>query len=567
MAKKVLSIEISRTLIKICEVDYKVKNPKVHSCFTLHTPDGVFDDGFLTDTEVLSEFIKDELSIRQVKTKDIVFTLSSSRIANREVFIPFVKEKQIAAIISANAADYFPVDITGYQLTYNILDTVEREGQKQYKLLVLAAPKAMLEQYYEMSKAAGLVINAIDYAGNSIVPVVKGAITDEPTMIIKVDEHTTLLTILKNKAVVLQRSLNNGADVAVETVCDNEVFEAASYEEALNTLRGKTLIRNSFDESFVDVTDEEADDEKYRMAKIDLTYSLRGLVSSIVRVVDYYNSRNQDDTIKHFLLTGFGGDFSGLSKLLTHEIGEKVTVLAHVDGISLEKGTESERVSFGEYIACIGAAIDPVDFVPDERKPGAKKKGGNIFTADLSALNPTQVSIIVCAVGVLAAIGLAAFSLIKVNSQEMEKARLEEDVRRLEPIVIVYNEYNGAKELYDDARAMYELTRDNNEAIIDFLDELKTKFPSDICITSFISDKEKVSITFTVKSEAAAGKVLEALRSFVSIKNIETTGIDHDVEGEGTQTVWKATVTGYYDALKPYPDTIAEEQQEAGGEQ
>ena len=35
---KVLSIELGQSIIKMCEVDYKVKNPKVYSYMELGTP-------------------------------------------------------------------------------------------------------------------------------------------------------------------------------------------------------------------------------------------------------------------------------------------------------------------------------------------------------------------------------------------------------------------------------------------------------------------------------------------------------------------------------------------------
>ena len=41
---KVLSIEIGYSLIKILETDYQVKNPKVHGCINLGTPQVILND-------------------------------------------------------------------------------------------------------------------------------------------------------------------------------------------------------------------------------------------------------------------------------------------------------------------------------------------------------------------------------------------------------------------------------------------------------------------------------------------------------------------------------------------
>ena len=64
MAKRVLSIDISRTLIKACEIDYKVskRNPVVHQVFTVATPEGQFDDGFITNTDSFGDYLKQKIA-------------------------------------------------------------------------------------------------------------------------------------------------------------------------------------------------------------------------------------------------------------------------------------------------------------------------------------------------------------------------------------------------------------------------------------------------------------------------------------------------------------------------
>ena len=51
MNNRVLSIEISNSFTKICEIDYKVKKPKVYKVLTVETPEGVVVDGMLQPTQ------------------------------------------------------------------------------------------------------------------------------------------------------------------------------------------------------------------------------------------------------------------------------------------------------------------------------------------------------------------------------------------------------------------------------------------------------------------------------------------------------------------------------------
>ena len=47
MNNRVLSIEIGNSFTKICEMDYKVKKPKVYKVLTVETPEGIVVDGML----------------------------------------------------------------------------------------------------------------------------------------------------------------------------------------------------------------------------------------------------------------------------------------------------------------------------------------------------------------------------------------------------------------------------------------------------------------------------------------------------------------------------------------
>ena len=163
MAGRVISIEIGYSLTRVCEMDYKAKSPKIYNSFTIPTMEGIVNDGALVLKPQYIEDLRKAIIDHKIKAKQVVFSVSSAKIASREVTIPFVKENRIADVVKANAADYFPVDLSQYQLAYSILETIGTEkGNQQYKLLVLAAPSAMLDGYYELASALKLEVLGIE---------------------------------------------------------------------------------------------------------------------------------------------------------------------------------------------------------------------------------------------------------------------------------------------------------------------------------------------------------------------------------------------------------------------
>ena len=76
---KVLSIEISNSLIRICEMDYKKKNPRVYRHVMVPTPAGAINDGYLTNQAELKEALTSAITTNKMKgTKDVIFTVAST---------------------------------------------------------------------------------------------------------------------------------------------------------------------------------------------------------------------------------------------------------------------------------------------------------------------------------------------------------------------------------------------------------------------------------------------------------------------------------------------------------
>ena len=100
MAKRVLSMEIGQATTRVVEIDYMSKAPKIYQAFSLETPRDMVQDGVVSRNEDFLINLKAELRRREIKTDSVVFTVASSRIANREARIPLVKENKILPLIT-----------------------------------------------------------------------------------------------------------------------------------------------------------------------------------------------------------------------------------------------------------------------------------------------------------------------------------------------------------------------------------------------------------------------------------------------------------------------------------
>ncbi|MCD7708709.1 MAG: pilus assembly protein PilM, partial [Clostridiales bacterium] len=141
MIKRIISIEAGVWWTKVAVADYrKKKDMHVYQAFMFKTPEHAIEDGYIRDKEEFGRALRDELNKRRIEEKDVIFTLSSSKVVTREVTIPFVKDDKIEGIINAQVRDYFPMDVSNYTISHSKMDVYEEDGKKQIKLLLIAIP-------------------------------------------------------------------------------------------------------------------------------------------------------------------------------------------------------------------------------------------------------------------------------------------------------------------------------------------------------------------------------------------------------------------------------------------
>lgn len=520
---KILSIEVEASQVRVAEVEVRGKKGRIYNCFCIPAPQGAVEDGQIRDTKTLGENLKAELSQRKIKTKKVYFVTGSTRIASREVRIPFVKANRIQSIVEANATDYFPIDVSKYVLSYSVIDVESqrledgKEETKQYHLMVYAAPKAISAAYSEFAENAGLTMTGITYTGDSIYHSVKDEYAKGTHILVKVEYTGTSITVIRDGELTLQRNINYGVDSAAETVrAFPEFGDRLDANEALDVLCSRKCINPFLDmESF----DEEISDEdrKLETARAEVTESLRYLIGNISRIMDYYISRHTDTNFDSIVCCGLGAQVKGLMQLLTNELGQQVDVLQEFKNFALPASRDTQEVCL--YAAVLSPGTSGVNLMDKVNRKKKEKK------------ETLSGAIIICVVGTVAGVVLTAAGYANRIYQQHEQERLNQRISEESSIEEIYSAYTNAKAQYDNYQNMYQYTNTPNEGLKTFIEELEEKMPSDITVENFSSTGTQVSFSMRVGSKSAAANTIMQLRTFESLSTVTTTGIDEAEDG------------------------------------
>lgn len=542
MNNRVLSIEIGNSFTKICEIDYKVKKPKVYKVLTVETPEGVVVDGMLQPTQEYADHLVNALGTNGIRTKRVIFTISSTRVASREVQIPNVKANKIEALVKTNANDYFPVDLTQYEIGHYLAGGLTEEGK--LRVMALAVPKALLNSYYQLAQMCGWEVECFDYSSNSLYQILRDEKTETVTMMIKIDENSTIVTVLSAGKVLLQRTVAYGVQDAIETMIASGAYAVNDPMSAVERFQKKTCLNRVlhqgdklWEENAGRWEDEDAGNVEVTAARQKITSTLEPLIVGVNRVIDFYDSRNSDTPIERTYVTGLGGSFSGMSKLFTNCLERKVHTLSDMeDKIGMSKAIRSTRPA--AYISCLGAVLAPVGLIDKSQQ---KAKGMTV----VSGTNYTFVSVAVLVLGVILSIAMAVTSLTRYFGTVAENVALQARVEELQPAQTVYNDYLATAAQYDKYQYLYEYTENPNENLVEFINELEQILPSSFWTNSFSSDQEGISMSVTVTGKEAAARTILNIRNMQSIEDVQISNIT-DTQNELGESAVTFSITGTY---------------------
>lgn len=505
MASKVLAIEVGKRIVKVCETAKTGKSYKISSSFIFNAPENSVYDGQIMNPVMLGDVLAAELKARQIRTEDAVFTLSSSRIASREVTLPAAKDEVIAGIVATNAAEYFPVDVSKYRVAPVILE----RGKTEVRVNAVAVPNQIIDSYIALADAAHLNIEALDYSGNSQYQVLRTLGGDSVNMFVTVDDASALVTFMRGGKLLLQRAVAFGGDEMVSAYMQTVGLGEEKYVEAMEALS---------------VSREKPNPDAMTAPYAD---TLTRLVGGIARSTDFFRGAvsGEEASIGRVVLMGSCCHLAGLKEQIASRVGADTVWLEEISGT---QELANSILGISMFIACTGSRVAPLGLLPAEylakRRRSGKSKESNYGAAVLVLL-------------LFAGLALCCFQWTLKKSAADELARTNRRINELQYVEERYNSYLTYTAADDAMKAYVAAADTENASLRAFFEELEMKMPSDVTFLAASCTAEGVALTVECPSFDEAAVAIDELRTFESIDVISVGTIANSVGSTGIESV------------------------------
>lgn len=472
MEQKLLSIYIGNDVTRICELVRKSNTQIiVNNATEVSTPSGAIDDGYIADVPSIAEAVRGCVFGRGFSAKNVIFTISSKKIANKEIIIPYVKgDKKISQILQANAAEYFPMSATNdFIFAHTVMENFQDDEGKKTRLTAVAAPRDMVETYYELADELRLTVESIDYVGNSVLQLLSLQMQEGTTeLVLQIEKEATFVNVMSGKDVILQRSVPYGKNAVINSMME---IKKLSEKEAKTLLSSRKMI------------EEQVTEAEYAEA-------VRYLVSSIGRIVEYHRSRNPERIIDGIKVFGEGSAIEGIDEVLQQELGAEVSHFDQLNGVRVSGKAYLTAETALHYLANFGAVLNPVGLVLTQSRSKEQTSG---------LVN--KLLFVALAIAVLVMGTLCALKLVKYFGLKGEESLIEQDIASMEDIEGIAQEYEQSVEAYKIVKNFADGTTSDNEMLLQFVNDMEKVLPADAFVDQLVANDGVVSFQVTGTSD------------------------------------------------------------------
>ncbi len=500
MEQKLLSIYVGNEVTRVCEVVKKSASMVVvNNATEVATPTGAMDDGYLTDVPAIAEAIRGCVFGRGFSASKVIFTISSKKIANKEVVIPYVRgDKKVAAILEANSSEYFPMSTTGdFLFAHSVMETFQDVEGKKLRLTAVAAPRDLVECYYELADELRLTVEDIDYVGNSVLQLLSLQMKEGDTeLVLQIEKDMTFVNVMSGKSVILQRSVPYGKNAVI-----NSMMEIKKLTEK----EAKTLLSNR------DMLDRQVTEEEYAEA-------VRYLISSIGRIVEYHRSRNPDRIIDGIRVFGEGSAIAGIDEVLKQELGAQVTHFSTLQGIKAGSKSYLTSETALRYLANFGAVLNPIGLNLNR----GKTKENVSRTAD-------KVLYALLVVAILAAVIWSVITVVKYYGKVGEKTYLEQQIAAIQDVEQIAADYESAKAAFESVKSFADSTNSNNEIVLTFINDLEKILPTNMRLNNFKSVDGVVSFSVLAPDKESVADMIVAIKELDYVQSYSLPSYTEDL--------------------------------------
>jgi type IV pilus assembly protein PilM len=310
--KTLVGIDVGHATIKAVQLERSALGWKVTRAGTIATPPHSVKDGIVVEPDSVGQAIRDLLKDAGIHATAATVAVAGAQVVVRPVRMPKMPEATLRKSIKFEASRYVPSSVEDSYIEFEILGTVD---EAQMDVMVVAAPKEVVQSRLNALEYAGLEVEAVDVEAFAAYRALIEANQDEDwsqstIALVDIGSASTNMSVIQHGAFAMNRSITQGGHALTEALIN---YFKISEEDAE---AGKAQL---------DLTELISEDQPKENPPLRVIQPhVDELVREVRRSLNYYQSQQSEGTqgrqVNKIILTGGGAKLPGLVAYFQHKL-------------------------------------------------------------------------------------------------------------------------------------------------------------------------------------------------------------------------------------------------------
>lgn len=285
----------------------------------------------------LAQIIKKLHHEAGVSSRDVTISIPEQAAFTRTISFPMLTDAEIASAVKWELEQYIPIPAQEAISQHTILERNEKSSPPQVVVLLVAAPRTLVEKYTKLITLAGLNPVAVE---TELIALTRAlAPVDKTSLLLNMGANSTTIALAKNGSLSFSRSIPIAGDAFSRAVAQGLGVTPVQGEEYKKTygltpgqLEGKV--------------------------KTALDPVIRLVADEVKKAINYYISEQKGDQPSLVQVSGGSSGMPQIINGLTEMLGIEVSIANPFTRISIDAETAQKLAPYAPlYSVAVGLAL------------------------------------------------------------------------------------------------------------------------------------------------------------------------------------------------------------------
>jgi type IV pilus assembly protein PilM len=365
-----LAIDFGARSIKAVKLSRSGSGFRLDNFGMVLTPPDSIAYGEIKDANAVGQALSKMLRKKGIHDRNGIIAITGQKVIVREITTPLMNEKELAEGIQWEAPKYVPYDLKESLLDATKIEELEeKEGNKMMKVLLVAAPKDLVNQQIEVLKKMRIQPKIVDIVSNAQIRAFENYLTpvssneeegNQMDVLLFIGASTTEITLIEGDRLKFTRTILKGGN-DITRMLEKKYSIAFNEAEILKRRIGIPLpgAEKKTEESQEEQPEQESKEESILNQKEISELILTGvydIFNEIRKSLNYYKTQYQKVAYKRIILSGGMAAMLNIGHVLKQQFGITVVMANPLKGITVNE-SDVNIENLDKYKSCLSTAI------------------------------------------------------------------------------------------------------------------------------------------------------------------------------------------------------------------